>query len=84
VFSQLGEGDALKVTGCVTSLDGSEHVEHTIEREVKEPEDAEAVGKDLAKVLIESGARKILDDINVERNRRIEEAKAQEEVKAAE
>ena len=38
-------------------------------------EDCERLRETLAKVLIETGARKILDDINVERNRRVDEAK---------
>ena len=45
--------DLLKITGCVTSLNGDEHVEHTIEQTVKSPEEAEQVGQKLAKVLIE-------------------------------
>lgn len=77
------KGDILKLTGCVTSLDGQENVEHTIEETVAKPEDAEEVGRKLAEVLIQTGARKILDDINVERDRRIEQARAQDEVAAA-
>lgn len=73
-------GDLLRLTGCVTSLSGDEHVEHTIEQVVTNPEDAEEVGKKLAQILLESGAKKILDTINIERDRRIEEAKAQDEI----
>jgi hydroxymethylbilane synthase len=82
VYSEL-EGDVLKVTGCVTSLDGTEHIQHTIEEKVATPEDAEEAGRKLAQALIQTGARKILEDINVERDRRIEQAKAQDEVAAA-
>lgn len=82
VYSEL-QGDVLKVTGCVTSLNGAEHVQHTIEGKVGKPEDAEEVGRKLANALIQTGARKILDDINVERDRRVEQAKAQDEVAAA-
>lgn len=82
VHSEL-EGDILKVTGCVTSLDGTEHVQHTIEEKVATAEDAEEAGQKLAQALIQAGARKILEDINVERDRRIEQAKAQDEVAAA-
>ncbi len=38
-------------------------------------EDAERVGAKLAKILMDSGAKKILDDINVDRTRRVDEAK---------
>ena len=71
-----GVGGRLKLTGCVTSLEGERHVEHTVEEEVQSVEDAEAVGAHVAKVLIETGAREILDEINVDRKKRIEEAAA--------
>jgi hydroxymethylbilane synthase len=76
-------GDLLKLTGCVTSLNGDEHVEHTIEQTVTSPEEAAELGQKLAKVLIETGAKKILDAINVERERRIIAAKAEDEVREA-
>ena len=63
----------LTLTGSVTSIDGQEHVEHTIEERVSSLEEAEQLGAKLAKILIETGARKILDDINVDRARRIQE-----------
>ncbi|KAJ7177675.1 porphobilinogen deaminase, dipyromethane cofactor binding domain-containing protein [Mycena filopes] len=50
----------LQLTGCVTSLDGQTHVEHTITEKVGSAEEAEAVGVKLAKRLIENGAGKIL------------------------
>ncbi|TEB15913.1 porphobilinogen deaminase, partial [Coprinellus micaceus] len=81
VHSEL-RGDVLKVTGCVTSLNGEEHIEHTIEEKVASPEDAEEVGRSLAQVLVSIGAKKILDDINTERDRRIVQAKAEDEVAA--
>lgn len=77
------QGDLLKVTGCVTALNGEQHVQHTIEQKVAGPEDAEEVGTKLAQVLLSSGAEKILEDINVERDRRIVQAKAEDEVRAA-
>jgi hydroxymethylbilane synthase len=76
-------GDLLKLTGCVTSLNGEEHVEHTIEQTVTSPGEAEEVGQKLARVLIETGAKKILDVINVDRERRIVAAKAEDEVREA-
>lgn len=74
------DGEVLKLTGCVTAVDGQNHVEHTLEEVVRSPEDAEQVGKTLAKILLDSGARKILDDINVDRDRRVDEAKVADEL----
>lgn len=78
VHSELQDGDILKITGCVTSLDGKEHVEHTVEEKVANPEDAEAVGRKLAQVLIDAGASKILDAINLDRDRKVVQAEAAE------
>jgi len=69
----VGEGvraGILRMTGCVTSLDGGRHVEHTAEEEVRNLEEAEDVGARLAKVLIGSGAQAILDEITEDRERR--------------
>jgi hydroxymethylbilane synthase len=74
-----GERKTLKITGCVTSLTGDLHVEHALEEAVASVDDAEAVGARLAKVLIETGAREILDDITKDREKRIGEAKTEEE-----
>ncbi|KAH9836795.1 porphobilinogen deaminase [Rhodofomes roseus] len=83
VHTELREKEGQKegvlvLTGCVTSLDGAKHVEHTIEREVKSVEEAEEVGKNLAKVLIETGAREILDDIKEDRENKIKLSEAAE------
>ncbi|KAJ7151619.1 porphobilinogen deaminase [Mycena filopes] len=80
VSTQLDKEGGLKMTGCVTSLDGGLHVEHTLKEKIASPQDAEAVGARLAKILIDSGAGKILADINKDRERRIEEADAKETV----
>ena len=69
----------LRITGTVTSLGGERHVEHTIEEDVQSLEEAEAVGARLAKVLVETGAKEILDEINVDREKRVEQAKAKDE-----
>ena len=69
----------LRPTAAVTSLGGERHVEHTIEEEVGSLEEAEAVGARLAKVLVETGAKEILGEINVDREKRVAEAKANEE-----
>ena len=75
-----GEHQArLSITGSVTSLQGDRHVEHSIEAEVRSVEEAEAVGARLAKVLIDTGAKEILDEINEDRKQKIELAKATDE-----
>ncbi|KAF8887743.1 porphobilinogen deaminase, dipyromethane cofactor binding domain-containing protein [Infundibulicybe gibba] len=69
-------GNILKLTGCVTGIDGDAHVEHTLEQKVESIDDAEKIGERVARILIDTGAKKILDNINVDRDRRVEEAKA--------
>lgn len=86
VASQLvaGEnGEVLTLTGCVTSIDGKEHVEHTLSEVVTSLEDSENLGSRMARILLDTGAKKILDEINVDRDRRVAEAKIADEVKAA-
>ena len=73
--------ETLTLTGCVTAIDGQTHVEETVIGAVSSVAEAEEVGIDLAKLLMENGARKILDDINVDRERRIQEAKAEDAAK---
>ena len=73
------QAGTLKITGCVTSLTGDQHVQHTLEEEVKSLQDVEAVGAKLARILINTGAKAILDDITQDRERRIGEAKTEEE-----
>jgi hydroxymethylbilane synthase len=70
------DAGVLTLTGSVTSIDGQEHVEHTLKERVSSVGEAEEVGARLAKILIETGAKKILDDINADRERRIDETKA--------
>lgn len=67
VFTTLDEQDLLTITACVTSLDGTEHVEHTLESKVESPQDAEALGAKIAKLLIDTGAKKILEEIQKDR-----------------
>ncbi|KAJ7630416.1 porphobilinogen deaminase, dipyromethane cofactor binding domain-containing protein [Roridomyces roridus] len=73
VWTQLSDNE-LELTGVVTSLDGTLHVEHTLKEKVGSVEDVEAVGAKLAKLLMDTGAAEILADINKDRERRIEEA----------
>jgi hydroxymethylbilane synthase len=74
------KGGILKLTGCVTSLDGARHVEHTLEKEIKSLEEAEEVGAELARVLMTTGAREILDEITKDRAGRIGDNKSDAEV----
>ncbi|QRV76130.1 hydroxymethylbilane synthase [Ceratobasidium sp. AG-Ba] len=62
----------LTLTGTVTALDGSKHVQHTVSTVVSSAEEAEEVGRDVAKTLINSGAKDILDAINRERDARVQ------------
>ncbi|KAF7370700.1 hypothetical protein MSAN_00703200 [Mycena sanguinolenta] len=73
----LASGE-LEMTGCVTSLDGKRHIQHTLKEAVKSAEEAEALGARLAKVLVDTGAGEILDEINKDRKRRVAEAQAAE------
>lgn len=70
-----GRAGVLTLTGTVTAIDGQLHVEHTLKERVENVQQAESVGEKLARILLELGAKKILADINVDRNRRIDEAK---------
>ena len=63
---------------CHSSVDGKDHVQHTLKEVVKSVEDSEQLGAQLANILIETEARKILDDVNVDRDRRVYEAKTAE------
>ncbi len=58
----------LVITGTVTGITGAPHVESTLEEEVSSVEEADAVGQKLANVLMETGAKSILDDITKDRN----------------
>jgi len=77
----VANGGVLKITGCVTSLTGDRHVQHELEEEVRSVQDAEAVGAKLAKTLMETGAKSILDEINVDKEKRIGDAKTQDEAR---
>jgi len=71
----------LTLTGCVTALNGEAHVEHTLTEKISSAAEAEAVGAQLARILMEKGAKKILDDVNKDRTQRV--AEAAQENKAA-
>jgi len=69
------EAGLLTLTASVTSIDGVTHVEHTLKKNISSTEEAEELGARLAKILMETGGKQILDDINADRERRIDEAK---------
>jgi len=54
----------LTITGTVTGLEGTPHVELTMTEEVATVEDAEALGGRLAEQMISQGALTILEEIN--------------------
>ncbi|KAF7310448.1 Porphobilinogen deaminase [Mycena chlorophos] len=70
VQTKLGADGELEMTACVTALDGSEHVQHTITQTVNSTEDAEKLGAALAKMLIDGGAGVILQAITKDREQR--------------
>ncbi|CCL99962.1 uncharacterized protein FIBRA_01987 [Fibroporia radiculosa] len=72
------QGGVLAISGCVTSLDGTQHVEQTIKEEVRSLSEAEDVGKRLARALMSAGATGILDEINKDRATKIELTKREE------
>ncbi|KAH9005935.1 hypothetical protein EDB86DRAFT_2877210 [Lactarius hatsudake] len=68
----------LRLVGTITALDGQRHVEREIEQDVSGPERAEELGAQLAKSLVESGGREILDEITKDRQgRAVEESAVQ-------
>lgn len=64
----------------VVSVDGKDAVEHEAVRKVRSKEEAEDMGREVAKILIEKGADQILKKINVEKQwaakKQLEELKA--------
>ncbi|KAG1845725.1 porphobilinogen deaminase, dipyromethane cofactor binding domain-containing protein [Suillus subalutaceus] len=68
----------LTITGSVTSLDGSLHVQDTLSQEVESIQGAEELGRNLAIKLKSNGAKAILDDITQDRRKRASEAETAE------
>lgn len=64
----------------VVSVDGTESVEYEATRRVRSAEEAEALGREVAAILVEKGADKILEKIKVEKQwaakKQLEEMKA--------
>ncbi|KAI9572574.1 porphobilinogen deaminase, dipyromethane cofactor binding domain-containing protein [Boletus coccyginus] len=71
------ESVVLEITGCVTSLDGGRQFVKTIEERVASTSEAEALGKKLGQVLLDSGARDVLEEIKVDRAARAREAQGE-------
>ncbi|KAF8588486.1 porphobilinogen deaminase [Ramaria rubella] len=67
VLEGEGEVATLTLTGTITSLSGDRHVQQTLSREVSTVEDAEALGEEVAKSLIGTGGREILQEVTLDR-----------------
>jgi hydroxymethylbilane synthase len=61
------EDQELVMKTLVVSVDGKEAVEHEAVRKVRSVEEAEDMGREVARILMEKGADKILKKINVEK-----------------
>jgi hydroxymethylbilane synthase len=74
------EDQELVMKTLVVSVDGTESVEHEAVRKVRSTEEAEEMGREVAKILVEKGASKILEKIKVEKQwaakKQLEELKA--------
>lgn len=57
----------LVLRALVVSVDGTESVEYEVAQKIRSVEDAETMGREVALILIERGAGKILEKINVEK-----------------
>ncbi|KAH9043808.1 hypothetical protein EDB85DRAFT_2130730 [Lactarius pseudohatsudake] len=77
VQSELVVPGRLRLVGTITALDGQRHVEREIEQDVSSSERAEELGAQLAKSLVESGGREILDEITKDRQGRVGESAVQ-------
>ncbi|KAI1125112.1 porphobilinogen deaminase [Nemania abortiva] len=61
------EGNKLRLTGCVVSIEGTEAADAESVEEVTTREQAVAFGKKVAQMLVDNGAQAILDAINKDR-----------------
>lgn len=64
---EILDNEELVLRTIVVSVDGTESVETEMIRKVASVADAEAMGRDIAKILVEEGADKILEKINKEK-----------------
>jgi len=70
-----GEGDVartarLRLVGTITAVDGRRHVEREIVHVVTSSEQAEELGAQVAKELIDIGGREILEEVAKDREQR--------------
>jgi len=74
IAAEGGGGDVrtvrLRLVGTITAVDGRRHVEQEIAREVRSPEEAEELGAQVARALVEAGGREILDEVAKDREQR--------------
>jgi hydroxymethylbilane synthase len=68
----------ITITGCVTSIDGSVHIQDSLAQEVQSIQEVEELGRKLAATLMSNGAKAILDDITQDRRKRASESEATE------
>ncbi|KAI3321721.1 porphobilinogen deaminase [Xylariaceae sp. AK1471] len=61
------EGDKLRLTACVVSIEGTEAADAESVEEIKTREQAVAFGEKVAQMLVDNGAQAILDVINADR-----------------
>ena len=67
----------LRLVGTITAVDGRRHVERDIDRVVTSPEQAEELGAQVAKELIDIGGKEILELVAKDREQRTAETEAQ-------
>jgi hydroxymethylbilane synthase len=65
--SSDGLTDELDVRAIVVSLDGQQAVETSVQRRISSRDDAEEFGIEVARILVEKGAEKILHEITLNR-----------------
>lgn len=57
----------LELRALVVSVDGKESIEYQVARKVRSVEEAEEMGRDVARILVEKGADKILEKISADK-----------------
>ncbi|KAI0546650.1 porphobilinogen deaminase [Xylaria curta] len=67
VETKWQEGNKLRLTGCVVSIDGTKAADAESVEEITTREQAVAFGKKVAQMLVDNGAQPILDAINADR-----------------
>lgn len=72
VASHLADDGTLSLTATITSLSGDRHIQHTLVRPIQDVSQTEALGAELARILINSGGGEILEQVNADRASRQE------------